>query len=193
MKYKSDEISEFIAAMQDEIIAASDAYVNIADKYNKKFKILDYTKILNLITQYMRQYVTYLHTEKDKYKDRILGLTQAFYDSLFKKEEYKKEVSIQEFKDEIDAFINGTKGFQTVIKEVEHECCCDCAMAKECEHMVTISVNEYLKIGRVFRTDLNLYNSIRKSGSKVYNEPFTSEQSYVFSNEETPCMHIVKG
>ena len=59
--------------------------------------------------------------------------------------------------------------------------------------MITLAVNQYIKIGNVFRTDLNLYDSIRTSGSKSFNKPFTSEQSYAMFNEKTPCMHIVKG
>lgn len=192
-KYKSDEIGEFISAIQKEIISASQSYVDIDDKYNKKFKILDYTKILTLLTEYMRQYAEYMHTEKDKYKDRILGLTESFYNTLFKKEEYKKEIYIGDFKDEITAFVDGTQGFQKVIKEIEHECCCDCEMAKECERMIKMSVNEYIKIGNVFRTDLNLFDSIRTSGSRVTAKGFTSEQHYVLFNEKYPCMHIMEG
>ena len=61
MKFKSDEIGEFIASMKKEIIEASDSYINMKDKYNKKFIILDYSKILSLLTEYMKQYSEYLH------------------------------------------------------------------------------------------------------------------------------------
>ena len=148
---------------------------------------------MSVLTDYMRQYAEYLHTEKDKYKDRIIGLTTNFFNSLFTKEDYKKEIDIQDFKQEIESFVDNTKAFQTVVKEIENHCCCDCAMAKECENMVTLAVNQYIKIGNVFRTDLNLYDSIRTSGSKSFNKPFTSEQSYAMFNEKNPCMHIVKG
>ena len=193
MKFKSDEIGEFIASMKKEIIEASDSYINIKDKYNKKFIILDYSKILALLTEYMKQYSEYLHTEKNKYKDRIIGSTTNFFNTLSTKGEYKKEISIGDFKQEIESFVDRTKAFQTVIKEIEKHCCCDCDMAKECENMITLAVNQYIKIGNVFRTDLNLYDSIRTSGSKSFNKPFTSEQSYAMFNEKTPCMHIVKG
>ena len=193
MKYKSDEISDFISHIQNEILKACEAYINIDDKYNKKFKVLDYTKILTLMTAYMRQYAEYMHTEKDKYKDRILGQTEMFYNSLSKKEDYKKEISIVDFKQEIESFVDCTKGFQTVVKELENECCCDCDKAQECENMIKMAVNQYIKIGNVFRTDLNLYDSIRTSGSKSFNKGFTAEQSYAMFNEKNPCMHIVKG
>lgn len=193
MNFKSDEIGKFISSIQKEIIEASDSYINIDDRYNKKFKILDYTKILSTMTAYMRQYAEYLHTEKDKYKDRIIALTTSFHNSLSEKEEYKKEINIGDFKREIESFVDGTKGFQTVVKELERECCCDCDMAKECENMIKISVNQYIKIGNIFRTDLNLYDSIRTSGSKSFNKGFTAEQSYAMFNEKNPCMHIVKG
>lgn len=193
MKYKSDEISDFVSHIQKEILGAFDSYINIDDKYNKKFKILDYTKIMNLMTAYIRQYAEYLHTEKDKYKDRLLKLTESFYNSLSTKEEYKKEISIIDFKNEIESFVDGTKGFQTVIKELENECCCDCEKAQECENMIKMAINQYIKIGNIFRTDLNLYDSIRTSGSKSFNKGFTAEQSYAMFDEKNPCMHIVKG
>jgi hypothetical protein len=56
-----------------------------------------------------------------------------------------------------------------------------------------MAVNQYIKIGNIFRTDLNLYDSIRTSGSKSFNKGFTAEQSYAMFNEKNPCMHIVKG
>ena len=122
MKLQSDKIGEFISGIQSKIISATDKHENF-DLYSERatYQMLNYPKIFDHLCEFAENYESYHKAGDNKYRDKIITMTQKYVEKIVSDKAYRKDLNIHEFKDQVNAFVDGTLKFQKIIKRIEED------------------------------------------------------------------------
>lgn len=142
---------QFVSINQDIFEDMAKSYVSSADP--KKYSILNYEDILTKMCDFIDGYIDYKVEGTNKYKGRILGTTVAFYNTIFLDNKYRTVITLKQFRGVTEKFLKLTKKLQDIMeKNAEKQ-----DQDFELQEILTMTDNQYKKLARVFRDDMEIY------------------------------------
>lgn len=162
----------------------------ISSRYRiAKYTILDYRKILDELCAFVRGYYDYKQKNDDKYKNKVFESTRAFYNKMFTDDDkYRKEISLPQMKDINKGFLEGTKKLQDLLEEYIPKSKDDI----EFHRVLIMTDNQYRKISKVYRDDMEIYLWLATDGSTVYEHHIPAKLRADYLDTSTPVMHPKK-
>lgn len=145
---------------------------------NQKYTILNYRRILNDLCDYLEGYIDYCESDKRTYgNNQVLAKTAKFYDSMFRDKKYRTEITLGDFSDLCEDYLEGTKDLQNMLVSIEQK-------DNELHAMVIMTNNQYRKIAKVFHDDYELWFWLR-TGKREPSAKLRGD----YKNKSTPVMH----
>lgn len=158
------------------------------------YNCLDYEKILNTMCEFIDGYFKYLESGENKYDgSKIVDITITFYDKMFDDKENRKEITLKEFSDINETFLEKTNQLQTLFEK----CRADVAdnHNRTSEQLYQLSNRQYRKLARVYHDDMKLVLWLRdkkvrgcRYGSDACYDP-GDEAIHAFHDKSTPVIH----
>lgn len=177
MKKEEMETFKFVKTNQALFDDVQRKYDNPYDA-NKEYTIINYRRFLNDMCDYLEGYLDYCESNTRKYgNNQILAKSAKFYDSMFHDKRYRTTITLGDFSDITEDFLEGTRDLQEILVRVEQK-------DEELHAMVVMTNNQYRKLSRVFHDDHELWFWLR-TGKR---EP-SAKLRQDYKNKSTPVMH----
>lgn len=190
MKLQSDKIGEFISRIQSKIMTATDKHESFdLSSERATYHMLNYPKIFDHLCEFAENYESYHKAGDNKYRDKIITMTKKYVEKIVSDKAYRKDLNIHEFKDQVNAFVDGTLKFQKIVKRIEEDTKFEYE-SNECAKMISMLVDAYIKIGKVFKHDLDVYMSIKTSNDGTRRILITESALLAQCRINTPVLHI---
>lgn len=161
---------------------------NIRPNDDVLYSSMNYEKILQSMCTFLEGYISYRDANDSKYDDHIITSTCNYFNAMFSNmnsdSPYRQQVTLADMKHVNESFISGTQQLKVVMESM---------MEKypdfETQQLVTMSQNQYRKLAKVYRDDMDLYLWLATRNSRV-NPKCTSIQNRVnFMDVSTPVIH----
>ena len=167
-------------------------FEDVAKEYSKpspngeKYTQLNYERILNDMCDFIDGYVKYKTDGEDKYKGKVLLTSRRFFDDMFSdKGKYRKELQCSEIKDSFEYFLKGTRRFQDLMeKNLDYS-----EKDAEFANLLKLCDNQYRKVSKVCRDDMQIYLWIRTKDSAVYRYDLSAKLRADYADTRTPVIH----
>lgn len=173
---------QFVAINQDIFEDMAKSYVSSSNQ--QKYSILDYEDILKKMCEFIEGYIDYKVEGTNKYKGRILGTTIAFYNTIFIDQKYRTTITLKEFRGVSEKFLKLTKKLQDIMEKNADKQDQDF----ELQEILTMTDNQYKKLSKVFRDDMEIYMWLCSDKSIVrHTIPVQLRMNYM--DISTPVMH----
>ena len=177
----------FVEANRNLFEEVSKKYKNMKNIHNVEYTILNYEKILSEMCDFVEGYITYSTKEDKKYKDKVLSITKNFYNTMFTDPKYRKRIVLEDFVDISKSFLEGTKKLQTIMEScLESE-----YVSYEMKSLITMTDNQYKKVSKVYKDDMNIYLWLNSYDSKFFKHCISDSTRRAFADRKTPVMHKV--
>lgn len=167
-------------------------FEDVAKEYSRpapsgeKYTQLNYDRILNDMCEYIDGYIKYKNNGEDKYKGKVLLTSRRFFDDMFSDHgKYRKTLQCTEIKDSFEAFLKGTKRFQDLMEQNLDYSEKDAEFA----NLLKLCDNQYRKVSRVCRDDMQIYLWIRTKDSPIYRYDLSTKLRADYADEKTPVIH----
>lgn len=145
------------------------------------YSMLNYSKILDDMCEYLSGYFKYSESGDTKYADKLFQSTHKFYDEMFTNDKYRRNVSLSEIKSITEDFLAGTKKLQNML-ERDYS-------STEMEGMCKMSDNQYRKLIKVFTDDVKIYRYLASRHNKLFRSSIDPQLYNAFLDESTPVIH----
>lgn len=139
--------------------------------------ILNYEKILDDMMMYLKGYQKYHESKNNSYRHKVIQQTYTFYNNMFKDPKYRKKIALSNFPQNNYKFIQKSKELNTVIKNMKR------SVDNETLNLARVTENQYKKIAKVNKDDMNIYLWLHKGQS------VSSELRSFYGDRTTPVMH----
>jgi hypothetical protein len=161
-------------------------YINAKDIYRVQYSILNYSKIIDQMIEFIDGYKSYADTDDKKYDGKVLSISRNFYDRMFTdKDNYRMKINLEQFKDINKEYLIKTKKLQSLIESY----LADKNMTSEMNALITLTNNQYKKLSRVMKDDMKIYLWLSTSNSKLFAYSIDNATRSEFSNNNSPVMH----
>lgn len=161
-------------------------YINAKDIYRVQYSILNYSKIIDQMIEFIDGYKSYADTDDKKYDGKVLSISRNFYDRMFTdKDNYRMKINLEQFKDINKEYLIKTKQLQSLIESY----LADKNMTSEMNALITLTNNQYKKLSRVMKDDMKIYLWLSTSNSKLFAYSIDNSTRSEFSNNNSPVMH----
>lgn len=161
-------------------------YINAKDIYRVQYSILNYSKIIDQMIEFIDGYKSYADTDDKKYDGKVLSISRNFYDRMFTdKDKYRMKINLEQFKDINKEYLIKTKQLQSLIESY----LADKNMTSEMNALITLTNNQYKKLSRVMKDDMKIYLWLSTSNSKLFAYSIDNSTRSEFSNNNSPVMH----
>ena len=180
---KKEELStyQFVIVNADLFDQVQKANHNTKSVHDVEYTILNYSKIINDICEYLDGYVEYNKGEDKKYSAKILATTAKFYDAIFESHKYRKTITLPDMKQLEADFLEGTKRLQDILVKMNDK-------DDELQAMLIMTNNQYRKLSKVFHDDMRIWLWLVTSNSyNPYNLDAATRAK--FNDKSTPVMH----
>lgn len=157
------------------------------------YTILNYTKILNDMVDFIEGYIKYKEEGDNRFASKVLDTTINFYDKMFEDKSYRKIITLQMFGDINEDFLRETAVLQDLFIKCDE--LAESSFDHELEQLMIVTKKQYSKISKVFSDDVKIYLWLTSRGS-VIKTPYSvlpGDLMYAFNNKSTPVMHENKG
>lgn len=177
-------IPKFIDANKNLFTAVNDKYKNIHDKDDVLYTVLNYPKILTEMCEFFEGYLEYKDKGDSKYAGKVLNTAALMYDKMFSNTSiYRKDISLNEFKAYNVSYLKLSKRLNDLLDKAKD------SKDNEVVQLVYLTNNQYRKVAKVYKDDMNIYLWIISANSKIYNKPISQDLKRNFMNKATPVMH----
>lgn len=152
----------------------------------EEYTQLDYERILNDMCSFIEGYVKYKTDGTDTYKGKVLLTSRRFFDDMFSdKGKYRKTLKCNQIKNSFEYFLKGTKRFQDLMeKNLDYS-----EKDAEFANLLKLCDNQYRKVSKVCRDDMQIYLWIRTRESTVYRYDLSVKLRADYADEKTPVIH----
>lgn len=184
------KITKFVADNQNKFEQVAKDYdkgvTQIKVRDSSTYSILNYEKILGEMCDYLEGYMNYKAKGTKEYEGKVLQMSGKFYDSFFsEKSKYRKSIHLVEFQDINKNFLIQTKKLKKMIEELMNQE----DAPSEVKQLAKMSDNQYRKIAKVYRDDMDIYLWLCTQDSKIFKFTISSTTRDNFNNANTPVMH----
>lgn len=151
----------------------------------KKYSMLDYEDIIDKMCKYIEGYVDYKASGDKKFNGKVLATTRTFYDNMFTEKKYRKVLKLKEIQESHKQFLISTKELQSLLEKYIDKQDYD----YELQQLITMSNNQYKKLSKVYKDDMDIYRWQATLDSKLYTYPISADTRANFYNIDTPVIH----
>ena len=151
----------------------------------KKYSMLDYEGIIDKMCKYIEGYVDYKASGDNKFNGKVLSTTRTFYDNMFNDKKYRKVLKLKEIQDSHKQFLISTKKLQFLLEKYIDKQDYD----YELQQLITMSNNQYKKLSKVYKDDMDIYRWQATLDSKLYSYPIPAATRANFYDINTPVIH----
>ena len=151
----------------------------------KKYSMLDYEGIIDKMCKYIEGYVDYKASGDNKFNGKVLSTTRTFYDNMFNDKKYRKVLKLKEIQDSHKQFLISTKKLQSLLEKYIDKQDYD----YELQQLITMSNNQYKKLSKVYKDDMDIYRWQATLDSKLYSYPIPAATRANFYDINTPVIH----
>lgn len=158
-------------------------------KYREKqYSQLNYRYILKEMIDFINGYIEYKEKDSNRYAGKVLGTAKSFYDAMFtNKKKYRRKLYLPEIKDSYADFLRGTKDLQSLMEANLERANRD----PEFRMLLTMSDNQYRKLSKVCRDDMQIYLWIATENS-IHEYKIPGKLRADFVDDNTPVIHPKK-
>lgn len=175
---------------------ARNLFIDVADTRSKitydkrEYDILNYPRIVKEMYDFIDGYIKCKASGNYKYKNSAVSTTVQFYNNMFKDKKYRKHINLCEMDELMKGFLEWTDRLQTLMDEHLHELGVDTEM----KAMFDLTNNQYRKLAKVNRDDLEIYLWILYDSGidKEHKRSLPSNLKIMYENKLTPVMHEIK-
>jgi hypothetical protein len=154
----------------------------------KKYTQLNYGMILNEMVEFVNGYIEYKEKDSEKFRGKVLGTAKSFYDDMFtNKKKYRKKLYLPDIKNSYADFLRGTKNLQDLLEKNVDRAKAD----PEFDMLITMTDNQYRKLSKVCRDDMQIYLWLATEGSS-YEYHISGKLRADFVDDHTPVLHPKK-
>ena len=182
MKKHDLETFKFVTDHRDLFEQIQKDYRNASKEHDVEYTMLDYKKILGDMCKYLEGYLEYKKGDSEEYAGKLLHTTAKFFDTMFTDANYRMRMTLSDMVDINKAFLEETKRLQDMLEKINDD-------GGEVRNMVQVYNNQFRRVGKVYRDDMNIYLWLSSSGSKVYNHIIDADLRRKFYDPATPVMH----
>jgi len=162
----------------------AEEYNNMKDSDDVEYTILDYDKILNEMCEFIEGYIDYKNKGDDKYAGKVLGTTINFFNTMFTDtHKYRHTITLHDMKWINKNFLSLTKRLQTLIENNIKD------SDNELNQLLKLTDNQYKKISKVYKDDVEIYLWLRSSNSMFYKHNISRDLISIFNDNSTPVIH----
>ena len=161
--------------------------MNVADKDDVQYSILNYKKILEDMTEYVKGYFDYKEQGEETYAGKLITSTHKFYDEMFTNIKYRTTITLYDMKRINQEFIAGTQSLQEMLEND------DVTIDAEGRAFLTMTDNQYKKLMKVYKDDGDIYRWLVTKKSKFFNNGIPDQLRRSFNDKAAPVMHQLKG
>lgn len=166
------------------------SYQNTRETDDVVYSMLDYGKILDDMCEFINGYVDYLKKDEKTYAGKVLSTTLHFYNSMFEDKKYRRQMTLSEMKSINKSFLEQTKRLQDIMEGLVSKYG-DEAKPGELGELLFMSDNQYNKISKVYKDDMQIYLWLSTSNSKLLRREISVDLRVAFNDKTTPVMHRV--
>lgn len=180
---------EFVSENKELFEEVSKEYKFSSGLRIRKYTQLNYKKILKEIIDFMTGYIDYKEKNTGKYKGQVMATARSFYNNMFMDDhKYRKELFISDMKDSYESFLRGTKQLQEFLESNLERSKPD----PEFHQLMIMTDNQYRKLSKVCRDDMQIYLWLATEDSVVYNYTVSAKLRADFIDTSTPVIHPKK-
>lgn len=185
-------LTEDTLSMKAFVVDNKDLFQQVAHEYKydtkkreRQYTQLNYRYILKEMVDFVNGYIEYKEKDSSKYAGKVLGTAKSFYDGMFSnKKKYRRKLFLPEIKDTYADFLRGTKELQALLEANLNRGNID----PEFRMLLTMTDNQYRKISKVCRDDMQIYLWLATEDSS-YEYHISGKLRADFVDSNTPVIH----
>lgn len=185
-------LTEDTLSMKAFAVDNKDLFQQVAQEYKydtkkreRQYTQLNYRYILKEMVDFVNGYIEYKEKDSSKYAGKVLGTAKSFYDGMFSnKKKYRRKLFLPEIKDTYADFLRGTKELQSLLEANLNRGNID----PEFRMLLTMTDNQYRKISKVCRDDMQIYLWLATEDSS-YEYHISGKLRADFVDSNTPVIH----
>lgn len=185
-------LTEDTLSMKAFVVDNKDLFQQVAQEYKydtkkreRQYTQLNYRYILKEMVDFVNGYIEYKEKDSSKYAGKVLGTAKSFYDGMFSnKKKYRRKLFLPEIKDTYADFLRGTKELQSLLEANLNRGNID----PEFRMLLTMTDNQYRKISKVCRDDMQIYLWLATEDSS-YEYHISGKLRADFVDSNTPVIH----
>ena len=185
-------LTEDTLSMKAFVVDNKDLFQQVAHEYKydtkkreRQYTQLNYRYILKEMVDFVNGYIEYKEKDSSKYAGKVLGTAKSFYDGMFSnKKKYRRKLFLPEIKDTYADFLRGTKELQALLEANLNRGNID----PEFRMLLTMTDNQYRKISKVCRDDMQIYLWLATEDS-LYEYHISGKLRADFVDSNTPVIH----
>lgn len=186
-KVKCGAIKSFVKANQSLFEDVASKYKNAKDSDDVQYSMLNYSKILNEMAEYIEGYIDYKEKGNKNFSGKVLQTTEFFYSNMFEdKKKYRRIVSLDDMRETAAEFLKDSKNLQTVMENASKYDDSDA----ELRQLINLTDNQYRKLSKVYKDDMRIYMWLSTSKSPIYRRPISADLRTDFKDKTTPVIHV---
>lgn len=157
-------------------------------KRERKFSQLNYKYIISEMIDFVNGYIEYKEKGGDKYTGKVLGTAKSFYDDMFtNKKKYRKKLYLPDIKNTYTDYLYGTRDLQKLLESNLDRSAKD----PEFHMLLTMTDNQYRKLSKVCRDDMQIYLWLATEGTS-FEYKISGKLRADFVDDNTPVLHPKK-
>ena len=153
------------------------------------YSVMDYGKILQEMCTFLEGYLSYREKADDRYDGKLIPTTKKYYDNMFATQNsaespYRKQMTLVDMQMINESYVQGTLNLKTVMESMLEK-----YPDSETEQIVGMTNNQYGKLAKVYRDDMELYLCLATKQSRVNPKCAQVGNRVNFWDTNTPVMH----
>lgn len=166
----------------------ADEYSNMRNSDDVEYSMLNYDKILNEMCDFITGYIKYKDDGDDKYNGKILKVTINFYESVFTDtKRYRQTIVLYDIREINKLYLKNTKRLTQLMDDMVDRSKED----PELYQLLKLSNNQYKRISKVYKDDMEIYRWLNTANSKVFNHNIPMDLKLAFKDKSTPVIHRI--
>lgn len=162
---------------------------NIRSQDDVMYSALHYGKILQEMCDFLEGYITYRDSDTTTYQETMIPKTKKFYDNMFAdmgvNSKYRHTVTLEDLRQTCNQeFLEGSQRLKTVMESVMEK-----YPDHESKQLIAMSTNQYGKLAKVYKDDMDLYLWLATRNSKVRPKSTSVQNRVNFGDIHTPVIH----
>jgi hypothetical protein len=182
------EMKKFVSSASNLFEDVAESHENAKDVFKTEYSILNYGEILDKMAEFVDGYCNYAKGDNKKFDGKVTALSKTFYDNMFKdKKKYRTTINLKDFRSISTSFLQKTKKLQAVMDKCIKE-----NTSAEANAFIRLTNNQYAKLSRVFKEDMNIYLWLSSTNSKSFAHKLDNTTREKFNSKNTPNMHVYR-
>ena len=184
--FNKNEINtkKFVIANRNLFESIASGYSNMRDEDDVIYSILNYEKILKEMKDFLNGYVEYKESGDDKYAGKVMSSAINFYNGMFETDKYRRTMTLSDMRSINKSFLELSKLLQDKMIEISES-----YDDSETVGMLKLTDNQYAKVSKVYRDDMDIYLWITSKNSIVKPHVIPVDLRVKFLDKTTPVIH----